>query len=84
MNMISQNVQVNHTVDSTIKGNDGTEIMPRTIWLSKLSLIFDSLWEEGSQGCKLPWATSAHKLALKLGKEKKWTRRRILLVSRLL
>ena len=29
-----------------------------------------SLWEEGSHGCKLPWAASTHKLALQLGKEK--------------
>ena len=40
-----------------------------------------SLWEEGSQGCKLPWAASTPKLALQLGKEKNWTRWRILLAS---
>ena len=54
-----------------------------TIWLPKPSLILlrASLWEDGSQGNKLPWAASTHKLALKLEKEKNWTHLRISLAS---
>ena len=43
--------------------------------------VLHSLWEEGSQGSKLPWATSTHKLALQLAKETNWTRKRISLAS---
>ena len=57
---------------------DGTE-ENSTICLPKPSLIHICalLWAEGSQGCKLPCTAFTHKLALQLGKEKKWTRRRI-------
>ena len=62
--MTSQDVQVILAVDPTMQGNDGAR-ENSTIWLPKQSLIDlrSSLWEEGSQGCKLHWAASTHKLA---------------------
>ena len=59
MHMISQNAQVILVVDHTMLGNDGTEIIhdmaAKTTTDGSGS---ESLWEEVSQGCKLPWATS--------------------------
>ena len=65
MNMISQNVQVILVVDPTMQGNDGTEIIPRYDCPNRASL-----WEGSSQGCRIPWSASIHKLTLQLGKEK--------------
>ena len=76
MNKISTNVQVILAVNLPCRATMG----PRELYdmAAEPSLIHlcASLLEEGSQGCKLPWAASTHKHALHLEKEKNWTRRR--------